>query len=217
MSRGNNAPWAPLSWWIRALYKSIYYYYYYYYYPSFMPHSHSQPHIDRYEYISLHQQTWILLSATRSYLFRKFQDEHAKPMEEDTTLLHSVVLMYALLHIQLCCIFVVRYDLVVLTTICWIFQVLVFVHSRKETGKTARAIRDMCLEHDTLGQFLREGSASTEVLRTEAEQAEVRKHFIGQIWNDGDDRCFTKCSINVLVLTFNQRFFAKRKLLCKFC
>ncbi|KAI8426807.1 hypothetical protein MSG28_014490 [Choristoneura fumiferana] len=48
--------------------------------------------------------------------------------------------------------------------------ILVFVHSRKETGKTARAIRDMCLEKDTLGQFLREGSASTEVLRTEAEQ-----------------------------------------------
>uniref|UniRef100_A0A673G4V8 U5 small nuclear ribonucleoprotein 200 kDa helicase n=1 Tax=Sinocyclocheilus rhinocerous TaxID=307959 RepID=A0A673G4V8_9TELE len=49
-------------------------------------------------------------------------------------------------------------------------QVLVFVHSRKETGKTARVIRDMCLEKDTLGLFLREGSASTEVLRTEAEQ-----------------------------------------------
>ncbi|XP_075714713.1 U5 small nuclear ribonucleoprotein 200 kDa helicase [Rhinoderma darwinii] len=49
-------------------------------------------------------------------------------------------------------------------------QVLVFVHSRKETGKTSRAIRDMCLEKDTLGLFLREGSASTEVLRTEAEQ-----------------------------------------------
>ena len=44
------------------------------------------------------------------------------------------------------------------------------MHSRKETGKTARAVRDMCLEKDTLGQFLREGSASTEVLRTEAEQ-----------------------------------------------
>ena len=40
-------------------------------------------------------QTWILLSATRSYLFTEFQDEHAKPMEEDTTLLHSIVLMYA--------------------------------------------------------------------------------------------------------------------------
>lgn len=49
-------------------------------------------------------------------------------------------------------------------------QVLVFVHSRKETGKTARAIRDMCLEKDSLGQFLKEGSASMEVLRTEAEQ-----------------------------------------------
>uniref|UniRef100_A0A8B9LHH3 U5 small nuclear ribonucleoprotein 200 kDa helicase n=1 Tax=Astyanax mexicanus TaxID=7994 RepID=A0A8B9LHH3_ASTMX len=52
-------------------------------------------------------------------------------------------------------------------------HVLVFVHSRKETGKTARAIRDMCLEKDTLGLFLREGSASTEVLRTEAEQCKV--------------------------------------------
>jgi pre-mRNA-splicing helicase BRR2 len=49
-------------------------------------------------------------------------------------------------------------------------QVLIFVHSRKETGKTARAIRDMCLEKDTLGIFLREGSASTEVLRQESEQ-----------------------------------------------
>lgn len=49
-------------------------------------------------------------------------------------------------------------------------QALIFVHSRKETGKTARVIRDMCLEKDTLGQFLREGSASMEILRTEAEQ-----------------------------------------------
>ncbi|KAF8792805.1 U5 small nuclear ribonucleoprotein 200 kDa helicase-like [Argiope bruennichi] len=49
-------------------------------------------------------------------------------------------------------------------------QVLIFVHSRKETGKTAREIRDMCLEKDTLGQFLRGGSASTAVLETEANQ-----------------------------------------------
>merc|ERR1719242_2449467 len=47
-------------------------------------------------------------------------------------------------------------------------QVLVFVHSRKETGKTARALRDMCLEKETLGMFLKDGSASTEVLRSEA-------------------------------------------------
>ena len=51
-----------------------------------------------------------------------------------------------------------------------------FVHSRKETGKTARAVRDMCLEKDSLGQFLREGSASTEVLRREADQVKVREN-----------------------------------------
>lgn len=49
-------------------------------------------------------------------------------------------------------------------------QVMVFVHSRKETGKTARALRDMCLEKDTLGRFMQEGSAVMELLRTEAEQ-----------------------------------------------
>ena len=32
-------------------------------------------------------------------------------------------------------------------------QVLVFVHSRKETWKTARAILDMSLEKDTIGKF----------------------------------------------------------------
>lgn len=49
-------------------------------------------------------------------------------------------------------------------------QILIFVHSRKETAKTAKTIRDMCLEKDTLNLFLRESSASTQVLRTEAEQ-----------------------------------------------
>lgn len=53
-------------------------------------------------------------------------------------------------------------------------QVLIFVHSRKETAKTARALRDMCLEKDTIGAFLREGSASTEILRNEAGQTKVR-------------------------------------------
>ncbi|VDO35832.1 unnamed protein product [Haemonchus placei] len=53
-------------------------------------------------------------------------------------------------------------------------QVLIFVHSRKETAKTAKAIRDACLEKDTLCAFMREGSASTEILRTEAEQ--VKNH-----------------------------------------
>ena len=54
-------------------------------------------------------------------------------------------------------------------------QVLVFVHSRKETWKTARAILDMSLEKDTIGKFLKEDSASTEVLRSEAEQVSDAK------------------------------------------
>ena len=58
-------------------------------------------------------------------------------------------------------------------------QVLIFVHSRKETSKTAKAIRDMSLEKDTLGVFLKEDSASTEVLRTEAEQTKVCIHCYG--------------------------------------
>ena len=52
-------------------------------------------------------------------------------------------------------------------------QLLIFVHSRKETSKTAKTIRDICLEKDTLGLFLKEDSASTEILRTEAEQTKV--------------------------------------------
>ncbi|QCD95970.1 DExH-box ATP-dependent RNA helicase DExH12 [Vigna unguiculata] len=45
-------------------------------------------------------------------------------------------------------------------------QVLIFVHSRKETAKTARAIRDAALAKDTLGRFLKEDSASREILQT---------------------------------------------------
>ena len=48
-------------------------------------------------------------------------------------------------------------------------QVLVFVHSRKECAKTAKAIRDTALHEDTLINFLREDSASREILQTEAE------------------------------------------------
>lgn len=48
-------------------------------------------------------------------------------------------------------------------------QVLIFVHSRKETAKTARAIRDSALANDTLGKFLREDSASREILQSHME------------------------------------------------
>lgn len=48
-------------------------------------------------------------------------------------------------------------------------QMLIFVHSRKETGKTARYIRDKALELETIGQILRSDAASREVLTTEAD------------------------------------------------
>ena len=54
-------------------------------------------------------------------------------------------------------------------------QMLIFVHSRKETGKTARYIRDKALELETIGQILRSDAASREILNVEADSV-----------NDGD-------------------------------
>ena len=47
-------------------------------------------------------------------------------------------------------------------------QILIFTHSRAETAKTAKALRDMALENDVLSQFVKEESASREILREEA-------------------------------------------------
>lgn len=85
-------------------------------------------------------------------------------------------------------------------------QVLVFVHSRKETAKTAKAIRDLCLERDKLGLFLREASASTEVLRTEAEEVKV--------WSCGRNlfdsavivrHCVSRISMSYFLICFASR------------
>ncbi|WVZ78242.1 hypothetical protein U9M48_025985 [Paspalum notatum var. saurae] len=48
-------------------------------------------------------------------------------------------------------------------------QVLIFVHSRKETAKTAKAIRDTALANDTVSRFLKNESASQEILGTHAD------------------------------------------------
>eukprot|EP00164_Ancoracysta_twista_P005304 GFYU01007260.1.p1 GENE.GFYU01007260.1~~GFYU01007260.1.p1 ORF type:complete len:2145 (-),score=864.44 GFYU01007260.1:262-6696(-) len=53
-------------------------------------------------------------------------------------------------------------------------QVLVFTHSRKETAKTARAIRDLAIENETIGRFIPAGSASSEILQESAEEAESK-------------------------------------------
>ncbi|KAI0258389.1 Sec63-domain-containing protein [Gloeopeniophorella convolvens] len=47
-------------------------------------------------------------------------------------------------------------------------QTLVFVHSRKETAKTAKFIRDMAIEKETITQFVKPDSAVREILQEEA-------------------------------------------------
>jgi pre-mRNA-splicing helicase BRR2 len=46
-------------------------------------------------------------------------------------------------------------------------QMLIFVHSRAECGKTAKALRDLALERDELEYFVREGAATQEILKEE--------------------------------------------------
>jgi len=48
-------------------------------------------------------------------------------------------------------------------------QVLIFVHSRKDTAKTAKAIRDLALANNTVSCFLKNESASQEILGTHAD------------------------------------------------
>ncbi|GAB7354044.1 hypothetical protein MBLNU459_g4625t1 [Dothideomycetes sp. NU459] len=48
-------------------------------------------------------------------------------------------------------------------------QMLIFVHSRKETAKTAKYIRDKALELETIGQILKHDAASREILTEESE------------------------------------------------
>ncbi|KAF2754265.1 pre-mRNA splicing helicase-like protein [Pseudovirgaria hyperparasitica] len=52
------------------------------------------------------------------------------------------------------------------------YQTLVFVHSRKETAKTAKYIRDKALEMETIGQIMRTDAGSSEILRSESESVQ---------------------------------------------
>lgn len=44
-------------------------------------------------------------------------------------------------------------------------QVLIFVHSRKETAKTAQYLKQTALDNDHLAKFMRDDSASREILQ----------------------------------------------------
>jgi len=58
-------------------------------------------------------------------------------------------------------------------------QVLIFVHSRKECGKAAKALRDLAMEKDETGLFVREGGATQEILRDEL--AEVKNADLKEV------------------------------------
>jgi pre-mRNA-splicing helicase BRR2 len=49
-------------------------------------------------------------------------------------------------------------------------QMLIFVHSRKETAKTAKFIRDKAVEMETIQQILKSDAGTREILQTEADQ-----------------------------------------------
>ena len=49
-------------------------------------------------------------------------------------------------------------------------QVLVFVHSRKDTVKTAKALRDLAMGKSELGRFVQQDSATQEILKEQASE-----------------------------------------------
>lgn len=93
-------------------------------------------------------------------------------------------------------------------------QMLIFVHSRKETAKTAKYIRDKALEMETIGQILRSDAASRAILSEEAESVDdpslkdllpygLGIHHAGLSLADRDSvqALFADGSIQVLVCT----------------
>jgi len=93
-------------------------------------------------------------------------------------------------------------------------QLLIFVHSRKETAKTAKYIKDKALEMETIGQILRSDAASREILEEESAQVMDRDlkelmpygfgiHHAGMSRSDRSsvEDLFADGSIQVLVCT----------------
>ncbi|CAD7928199.1 unnamed protein product, partial [Amoebophrya sp. A120] len=53
-------------------------------------------------------------------------------------------------------------------------QMLIFVHSRKETARTAKTLREMAMENDVVPRFLAGNSATKEILADQAQEAQSR-------------------------------------------
>lgn len=57
-------------------------------------------------------------------------------------------------------------------------QVLIFVHSRKETAKTAKMLLDMCIEKDTIGLFLKGDEETRAILQASSEANELKNQHL---------------------------------------
>mmetsp|Transcript_17823 Transcript_17823/g.25189 ORF Transcript_17823/g.25189 Transcript_17823/m.25189 type:complete len:2374 (+) Transcript_17823:76-7197(+) len=62
-------------------------------------------------------------------------------------------------------------------------QVLVFVHSRAETGKTAKALRDLAIERDETHLYVKDGGATQEILAEET--AAVNNNDLKEVLGHG--------------------------------
>ncbi|KAE8223116.1 hypothetical protein CF319_g3803 [Tilletia indica] len=93
-------------------------------------------------------------------------------------------------------------------------QVLIFTHSRKDTAKTAKYLRDQAMEKETLDQFLPRSTASREVLQTVIEEVQDKDlqdvlrygfgiHHAGMTRGDRDvvENLFADGHLSVLVST----------------
>lgn len=54
------------------------------------------------------------------------------------------------------------------------YQMLIFVHSRKETARTAKTLVEMAIENDAISKFLQGNSAAKEILTEEAQLVETQ-------------------------------------------
>lgn len=63
-------------------------------------------------------------------------------------------------------------------------QIIIFVHSRKDTLKTARELRDMAMEKEMLGKFLPESGASRQIIENEIENT-IKSPDLGDLLKYG--------------------------------
>ncbi|CAD8200123.1 unnamed protein product [Paramecium pentaurelia] len=95
-------------------------------------------------------------------------------------------------------------------------QILVFVHSRKETVKTAKTLKEMAFSKDELSKFIREESSSKKILETVIDKEDIKSadlkellasgiaiHHAGLCRGDRDlvESLFEKKNIQILIST----------------